>query len=257
MVYQQLLPLTGERTVPGIDAENYWFQRHLAVYQWIINQKLATGEVLEAGCGEGYGAEMLRTSGCTVTAYDYDESVVDHVRSRYPQVEAMQANLDQLPASPDSFQAVVSLQVIEHLWNLGGFLNECHRVTKSGGVVALSTPNRITFSPGVGRGEKPTNPFHVEEFDAEQMDLMMKTATFDNVQVYGLSHGPALTELEAREGSLVQRQIDAVLAEESFSPQLLRSVSSVTSADFEIARITPGSLAANTALDLIVTASKP
>ena len=52
------LPLTGERTVPGLDIENYWFRRHEVVYQRLADR--CTGrDVLEAGFGEGYGADLL------------------------------------------------------------------------------------------------------------------------------------------------------------------------------------------------------
>ena len=52
------LPLTGERTIPGLDVENYWFRRHEVVYQRLA-QRCAGREVLEAGCGEGYGADLI------------------------------------------------------------------------------------------------------------------------------------------------------------------------------------------------------
>ena len=46
------LPLTGERTVPGLAEENYWFRRHEVVYRRLA-QRCVDREVLEAGCGEG------------------------------------------------------------------------------------------------------------------------------------------------------------------------------------------------------------
>ncbi|HXV93478.1 MAG TPA: SAM-dependent methyltransferase, partial [Pseudonocardia sp.] len=52
------LPLTGERTVPGVPEENYWFRRHEVVYR-ALAPRCAGGVVLEAGCGEGYGADLL------------------------------------------------------------------------------------------------------------------------------------------------------------------------------------------------------
>ena len=52
------LALTGERTVPGIPAENYWFRRHEIAYRF-IRKRCAGRRVLEAGSGEGYGAAMI------------------------------------------------------------------------------------------------------------------------------------------------------------------------------------------------------
>ena len=74
------LPLTGERTIPGLAEENYWFRRHEIAYL-AIAERYAGKSVLEAGSGEGYGAAMLADAGATVTALDYDESAVAHVRA--------------------------------------------------------------------------------------------------------------------------------------------------------------------------------
>ena len=69
------LPLTGERTIPGLDVENYWFRRHEVVYQQLA-RRCAGRDVLEAGCGEGYGADLIAGVARQVTAVDYDEATV-------------------------------------------------------------------------------------------------------------------------------------------------------------------------------------
>jgi hypothetical protein len=52
------LALTGERTLPDVPEENYWFRRHLAVYEWIAAR--AHGRrVVDLACGEGYGSAVL------------------------------------------------------------------------------------------------------------------------------------------------------------------------------------------------------
>lgn len=72
------LPLTGERTVPGLPEENYWFRRHEVVYQYCAPM-CAGQDVLEAGCGEGYGAALLAFTARRVVAVDYDAATVAHV----------------------------------------------------------------------------------------------------------------------------------------------------------------------------------
>ena len=52
------LELTGERTLPDVPAENYWYRRHLAVYEW-IGARVIGRRVLDMACGEGYGSEVL------------------------------------------------------------------------------------------------------------------------------------------------------------------------------------------------------
>ena len=109
-----VLTLTGERTIPGLDVENYWFRRHEVVYQRLA-QHCAGREVLEAGCGEGYGADLIAGVARRVIALDYDEAAVAHVRARYPRVEALHGNLAELPLAGASVDVVVNFQVIEHL----------------------------------------------------------------------------------------------------------------------------------------------
>ncbi|MGK2242437.1 MAG: SAM-dependent methyltransferase, partial [Rhodococcus sp. (in: high G+C Gram-positive bacteria)] len=159
------LPLTGERTVPGIPEENYWFRRHEVVYRALL-ERCTDRRVLEAGSGEGYGANMIADVATKVTGLDYDISAVEHVRARYPRVEMLHGNLAELPLADNSVDVVVNFQVIEHLWDQGQFLRECFRVLAPGGELLISTPNRITFSPG---RDTPLNPFHTRELNASEM----------------------------------------------------------------------------------------
>lgn len=231
------LPLTGERTVPGIAREQYWFARHEVVYRWLAPRTSGL-TVLEAGSGEGYGAQILHDSGAHVVALDYDETAIRHSAATYD-IPHLQANLAALPVS--AVNCVVSLQVIEHLWDLRGFLREVRRVADW---TCLSTPNRLTFSPGLGRGEKPTNPFHVEEFDADQLRDLVADAGFTDVCVHGLFHGPRL----AARPTLIAEQIEAALGGQ-WSEDLERFVAATTPADFAF---DSGDVADS--LDLIVVA---
>ena len=147
LVNADALPLTGERTVPGLAEENYWFRRHEVVYQRLVDH--CTGrDVLEAGSGEGYGADLIADVARHVIGVDYDEGAVAHVRSRYPRVDMRRGNLADLPLADGSVDVVVNFQVIEHLWDQGQFVAECARVLQPSGTLLMSTPNRITFSPG-------------------------------------------------------------------------------------------------------------
>src|SRR5215207_4997163 len=136
------LTLTGERTLPGIVVENYWFRRHEAAYRFLA-QWCVGATVLDAGCGEGYGAELLRAAGARwVLPLDYDPAVVSHVRRGYPAVSPVRANLVRLPCRDESVDVVAALQVVEHLWEQRRFVGECARVLRPGGMLLMSTPNR-------------------------------------------------------------------------------------------------------------------
>lgn len=229
--------ITGERTVPGIWHENYWFRRHEVVYEQVA--ALVEGaRVLEAGCGEGYGADLLSRSAALVHALDYDEYATGHVRRAYPRLPVVRGNLVALPFADASHDAVVSLQTIEHLWDQPAFLAECVRVLRPGGLLVVSTPNTLTFPPG--------NIYHPRELAPEELRELV-AAVADVSSLVGLSHGPRLTEWEQRHGSLVDAQL--VTAPEEWAEETARVVRSVTTADFATS---PADL--ETCLDLVVTA---
>lgn len=249
------LPLTGERTLPGVPGEEYWFARHEAAYAWLVRElgpRLAGADVVEAGSGEGYGAAMLRDAGArTVVALEYDDAAVGHAADAYPHVRTVRANLAALPLATASADVLVTLQVVEHLWDLRGFLLDCARVLRPGGLVVVTTPNRPEFSPGLQRGEKPTNPFHVEELDDEQVDDLLRDAGFDDVEVHGLHHGPRIRAWEAEHGTgVVAAQVAAVTGEGDVPQGLAAFVATVTADDFEVGPSTG-------AQDLLAVAVRP
>jgi SAM-dependent methyltransferase len=246
------LPLTGERTIPGLAEENYWFRRHEVVYERLAD-RCAGRDVLEAGCGEGYGADLIADVARHVIGLDYDETAVAHVKARYPRVEMRHGNLAALPLDDGVVDVVVNFQVIEHLWDQGQFVAECFRVLRSGGVLLMSTPNRITFSPG---RDTPINPFHTRELNAVELTELLTAAGFEIEGVYGVFHGPRLAELDERHGgSIIDAQIARALADAPWPDDLLADVASVTTDDFDL--IEAGDRDINDSLDLVAIAVRP
>ena len=76
------LALTGERTLPDVPEENYWFRRHLAVYEWIA-ARVAGLRVIDMACGEGYGSDVLARTAASVVGVDANPEAHEHARLRY------------------------------------------------------------------------------------------------------------------------------------------------------------------------------
>ena len=233
------LPLTGERTVPDVPHENYWFRRHEVAYRECalhIGAHCKGGSaVLDAGAGEGYGAALVRKHAQgTVTLLDYDETAIKHAALRYG-LQAARGNLVAMPFADSAFDAVISMQTIEHLWDQEAFIAECARTLRPGGTLIVTTPNRLTFPPG--------NPFHTRELDATELAQLIATAPLRIEQQRGVHHGPRL----AVNPTLIE---DQLAAEPTVWPaDLAALVASATADDFVITDVDIA-----TSLDLYFTA---
>jgi SAM-dependent methyltransferase len=237
----ETLPLTGERTAPGIWHENYWFARHEAAYRWITANWLdsETARVLDAGCGEGYGADLLHRAGARqVFGLDYEGTTLRHVAKAYPQINLVQGNLVQTAFADAAFGLLVSLQTIEHLWEQPRFVTECARITAPGATVILSTPNRLTFPSG--------NWYHTKELTGPEF-VELVDAELEVVETPGLWHGEKLTAWEQANGSCVDAQLASDHAQ--WPTELVELVKETRYDDFVIR---PGDL--DDSLDLIVVA---
>lgn len=249
---EDALPLTGERTVPGLAEENYWFRRHEVVYQR-LRDRCAGRDVLEAGCGEGYGADLIADVARRVVALDYDEATVAHVRARYRRVDVRHGNLADLPLPDEAVDVVVNFQVIEHLWDQPQFVAECLRVLRPSGLLLMSTPNRVTFSPG---RDTPLNPFHTRELNAGELTELLESAGFALQAMQGVFHGPALADLDAKHGgSIIDAQVARAVADAPWPDDLLADVASVRADDFDL--IDAGDRDIDESLDLVAIAVRP
>lgn len=214
--------------MPGVASENYWFRRHEAAYEFA--RELITGRVLEVGCGEGYGTAMLAAAADTVLGVDYDEAAVTHAARGYPAARFVRGNLAALPVRTGACDAVATLQVIEHVWDHAQFVRECRRVLRPDGLLLVTTPNRLTFSPGL---DAPVNPFHTHEFTAAELVGLLERQGLVVDRVAGLHAGARLTGLDdAHGGSFVGAQLAS--PPNDWGAQLGLDVASVTTADFTV-----------------------
>src|SRR4030081_941039 len=114
------LALTGERTLPDVPEENYWFRRHLVVYEWIA-ERVRGARVLDMACGEGYGADVLARTAGSVIGVDANPEAHEHARLRYRR-ENLSFVRDLVESFSEQADAIVFLQTIEHLGDPGGAL---------------------------------------------------------------------------------------------------------------------------------------
>jgi len=232
---QQSLHLTGERTVPGVAEENYWFRRHEAAYLALLPY-CDGATVLEAGCGEGYGAGLIASRAARVLALDYDQPTTAHVARKYPEVFTARGNLADLPLGDSTVDVVANFQVIEHLWDQDRFLAECRRVLRPGGRLLVTTPNRLTFTPD---SDVPLNPYHTRELSPSELDSLLRANGFGVDVLNGVHHGPAVRKLDERHGgSIIDAQLAVVMGQlpgqARWPPGLLAEIEGIGAEDFDV-----------------------
>ena len=181
------LPLTGERTLPDVPAENYWFRRHLVVYEWIA-RRTAGLRVVDMACGEGYGSATLASSAASVVGVDANPEAHEHARLRY-RLPNLRFERDLVETFAEQCDAVVFLQTIEHVEDPDSILAHFRSQLAPGGVAYVSTPNLLTLAPP--GAEKSDNPWHVREYRAAEFRALCER-NFPRVELLGLFHARKL-----------------------------------------------------------------
>jgi SAM-dependent methyltransferase len=181
------LQLTGERTLPDVPAENYWYRRHLVVYEWIA-QRVHGRRVVDLACGEGYGAAVLGRTAASVVGVDANPDAFEHARLKYTS-ERVRFERDMVETWTGNVDCVVFLQTIEHVQDPDAVMQRLRDLVGSDGVVYVSTPNVLTLAPP---GEpRSNNPWHVREYRPEEFRALCERH-YSRVEVLGLFHARRL-----------------------------------------------------------------
>jgi SAM-dependent methyltransferase len=217
------LALTGERTLPDVPEENYWFRRHLAVYEWIA-ERVPGLRVADLASGEGYGADVLARTAADVVGVDANPEAHGHARLRY-----RRSNLRFERSLVEEFDeprdAITFLQTIEHIHEPGALLE---RFARAAPLAYISTPNRLTLAPP--GAEKSENPWHLREYTlAEYRELL--EPHFNRVEVLGVFHA---RKLRAHELALRAGWDRAHAALGLTKPFYARFVPAIASSDFRV-----------------------
>lgn len=199
----ELILNTGERTIPEKwkeTKEGYLLLLRLQfAYEYALEKIPENSHVLEVGCGDGYGTSILSKKAKKIIGLDVDRKTTEDADKKYGTDKCVFQAYDgkKLPYNNNTFDAVVSFQVIEHVNDDKGFVSEISRILKKDGIFLVTTPNK-TYR--LRKGQKPFNPFHVREYYPEELEELLKTA-FRNVEMHGIR---GTEEVQKAETSRVQ-----------------------------------------------------
>lgn len=139
--------------------------------------------ILDAGSGEGVAAILCCRRGSHCLAIEQEKEACElgqalrEAEGIAPErLEFRQEDLYHLTLKSSSVDGVVSLEVIEHMDDVGRYLGELRRVLKPAGRVVFSTP--LKRSDGTLQ-----DPYHVQEFDARSLELTL-LERFNRVEVF-------------------------------------------------------------------------
>ena len=182
---------TAERVSRTDASDNYVFQRSILAYHYAAG--LVSGDVLEIGTGMGYGIEIIAPSATSYTTIDkscaYDASLPDN--TRFQQME-----VPPIGFADESFDYVISFQVIEHIKRDKDFVKEVSRVLRKGGKFIVSTPNAPM--------SLTRNPWHIREYTEQQLrDLL--AADFSSIEAYGVNGNEKIMQYYEQNRRSVER----------------------------------------------------
>ena len=174
----KLMYKTTEIASSEIVSDNPVHQRLL--FPYIEAAKMVSGNLLEIGVGTGRGVAVLAPSVSHFTGVDKNEPLMAKLSADYPNFKFIDMFLPPLKGLADNtYDYIVTFQVIEHIEDDNEFIKEAHRVLKSGGKLILTTVNR--------KYSLSRNPWHVREYLASELkNLILKH--FSSIETKGV-HG--------------------------------------------------------------------
>jgi SAM-dependent methyltransferase len=189
--------LSAER--PGRGAEfAYDEARHRAAY--LYARVLAEGrEVLDAGCGEGFGTVLLAERARRVLGVDYAPEAVATASATYrdvPNLAFTRLDVRDLPGLDRRFDLITNFQVIEHLHDPLPFLTAVRGGLANDGMLLLTTPNRLT--------SVSENPVHVREYTADELTALLR-GVFQRVTMHSMIGTAKVVAFDRERGRQVQR----------------------------------------------------
>ena len=166
---------TAERVSQRDASDNFVFQRSILAYYKAA--ELVSGDVLEIGTGMGYGVDVIAPAAKSFTTID--KNVPEFENELPANAKFRQMVVPPLNFADESFDYVVSFQVIEHIEKDADFVREVSRVLRSGGKFIVSTPNAPM--------SLTRNPWHVREYKADELESLLKGgfSSVERMGVYG------------------------------------------------------------------------
>ena len=158
----------NERVIPKVTA-GFQFNESLARYEFAKKYVGSNLNIIDIGCGTGYGSAVLGGKN-TVVAIDNSKRAIAYANKHYSnKAKFLVASATKLPFKDNSFDVACSFEVIEHMKDVHGYLDEVYRILKPSGTYILSTPNKQVYS----KGKKSGSIYHIKEYTLRDLSSLL------------------------------------------------------------------------------------
>lgn len=156
-------------------------------------------DVLDFGCGDGYGTSLLASRARSIAGVDVDGPAIELARRKYAAPGLRFSHVDRgdlrIPGiDTASVDVTLSFQVVEHVEDVSRYLAEIHRVLRKGGRFLLTTPNAASRLLPF---QNPWNKHHLREYTDEAL-VRTLSPVFHVDNVFGLTYTPEWLPVETR-----------------------------------------------------------
>jgi len=214
---------TGERFLPWSEVDETHFEH---IHRYFFAKKFVKGKkVLDLGCGEGYGVNILAKEAKSIVGVEIDKNTIRHAKQKYrsKNIKFIYGTISEIPIQEEHlFDVIVCFETIEHVRAQKNVLKEVKRLLKKNGIFIASTPNKKIYS----EEEKQRNPFHKKELTISEFQHLLKSF-FSYIELYGQRASTSsniwplsLKNLKNFQEIMIERSKDNYL---SFKPEKKRS----------------------------------
>lgn len=190
------LPGAGAQAVAFVAGLYPGLRDHLdLLVRYLPYAAMGDGRLLDVGCGDGQALEILRDLGWRASGVEVDASAVAAARTRG--LEIHQGTLSSTGLPSESFDAVTSSHVIEHVHDCADFLAQSRRLLRPGGRLVAVTPNaRAMLHQRHGESWLALDPpRHLILFSTDSLATLARTVGLQDVQVVTTARAVALNHI--------------------------------------------------------------
>jgi ubiquinone/menaquinone biosynthesis C-methylase UbiE len=196
---------TSERVFPEIPDRN--FENHYKVYRF-MRQFATDKDVIDVGCGTGYGTAHLAEVAKSIIGIDLSKSAINWAKRRYPGVHYVQMDAQKLEFPDRTFDLIFSSENFEHLADQKSHVKELARILRADGLCFVATPN-----PELSTDSH--NPYHTKENSFEELrELFLrefeKVTILENTLEPHTKEGKEMRASRIKKGSVGVTTLDGV-----------------------------------------------